>query len=67
MPSFHYWTKALTQFLEKKCNPKIVFYSPFTLDKIIKVNKDKNKIIDNKCVVYKVKCQKCESCYVGQT
>ena len=67
LPSFDYCTKELKQFLEKKCNLKTVFYSPFKLDKIIKVNKDKSKILDNKCVVYKINCDKCECCYVGQT
>ena len=55
LPSFDYCKKELKQFLEKKCNLNIVFYSPFKLDKIAKVNKDKNKIIDDKCIVYKVK------------
>ena len=31
------------------------------------MNKDKCKILENKDLVYKLECIKCEACYIGQT
>ena len=66
MPNIEYFTKELKQFLNKKCNISTVFYSPFKLRKIIKVNKDKCKRLENKDSVYKLECNKYEAC-LGQT
>ena len=59
LPSFDYCTKELKQYLGKKCNLKTVFYSPFKLDKIIKVeilHKEKNW--KKRCVVEMVYIKK---------
>ena len=66
-PSLKYCTKELKKFLEKEHNIKTVFYSPFKLDRIIKINKDKSRILNNKFVVYTVKCEDCDICYVEQS
>lgn len=67
LPHIEFYTKEIQKYLYKKCNLSTIYYAPFKLDKIIKANKDKLKNKNNKDVVYKISCKKCEKTYVGMT
>lgn len=51
----------------KKTNLTIGYRCLNKLDRIIKVQKDKNNISSNSNVIYKINCKDCNASYVGQT
>ena len=62
-----HYTDELDLILKKTCNLRVVYNYLFKLDGIVKKSKCTISKLKNKNIVYKVPCNDCSKCYVGQT
>ena len=67
LPYLGDFTKKIQYTVKKKFNINTVYTSPFKLNTIIKLQKDKLSLFNNKYVVYNIKCKDCDQNYIGQT
>ena len=65
-PYIRHFSGQISSIVSKKFQLKPLYNYPFKLNRIIKLQKDKLKTMNNTDSVYKINCKKCEKCYIGQ-